>query len=178
MKGGNMLDLFIPDIYAQSVYTINYKKLKKIGIKCLLFDLDNTLAPYNVSEPSISVKELFARLECDFKVIIISNSGKNRLRPFKEKLNVDVAFSSKKPLKGKYKKILELYKYNINEIAAIGDQLMTDILGANRMGFTSILINRLAKEEIAFTKINRVFEKFIMKRLGKKNILVYGEYYD
>ena len=173
-----MLDLFIPDIYAQSIYTINYKRLKKHGIKCLLFDLDNTIAPYSSCEPDLKVKELFARLQDDFKIIIISNSGKNRLRPFKEKLNVDVAFSSKKPLKTKYKKILELYKYNINEIAAIGDQLLTDVLGANRMGLTSILVNRISKNEISFTKINRFLEKFILKRLSKKNILVSGEYYD
>lgn len=172
------MDLFIPDIYAQSIYTINYKKLKKNGIKCLLFDLDNTVAPYKESEPSIKVKELFARLENDFKVIIISNSNKNRLRPFKEKLNVDVAFSAKKPLKGKYKKILSLYKFKDNEIAAIGDQLLTDILGANRMGFTSILVNRVAKYEFFYTKVNRFFEKFIKRRLEKNNILVSGEYYD
>ena len=101
-----MFDLLIPDIYDQSIYTINYKKLKKNGIKCLLFDLDNTIAPYKVNVPDQKVKELFARLEEDFKVIIVSNSGKNRLRPFKEKLNVDVAFSSRKPFKKKYKKIL------------------------------------------------------------------------
>ena len=128
-----MLDLFIPDVYAQSIYTINYKKLKKNGIKCLLFDLDNTIASYKTKEPDQKVKELIARLEEDFKVIIISNSNKNRLRPFKEKLNIDVAFSSKKPLKGKYKKILSLYKFRIDEVACIGDQLLTDILGANRM---------------------------------------------
>lgn len=172
------MDLFIPDIYAQSIYTINYKKLKKNGIKCLLFDLDNTVAPYKVEEPDIKVKELFNRLEQDFKVIIFSNSGKNRLRPFKEKLNVDVAFSSKKPLKGKYKKVLELYRFKIDEVACIGDQLLTDILGANRMGFTSILVNRLAKFETTPTKINRFFEAFITKRLAKKDILVSGEYYD
>ena len=100
------MDMFIPDIYQKSIYTIDYKKLKKNGIKCLLFDLDNTIAPYKVIEPDQKVKELFASLEKDFKVIIISNSNKNRLRPFKEKLNVDVAFSSKKPFKTKYKKIL------------------------------------------------------------------------
>lgn len=172
------MDLFIPDIYAQSVYEINYKKLKKNGIKCLLFDLDNTIASYKSNEPDMKVKELFNRLENDFKVIIMSNSGKNRLRPFKEKLNVDVAFSSKKPLKGKYKKILELYKFNIDEVACIGDQLLTDILGANRMGFTSILVNRVAKFETTPTKINRFFEKFILRRLAKQNILVIGEYYD
>ena len=173
-----MLDLLIPDVYAQSIYTINYKKLKKNGIKCLLFDLDNTIASYKANMPDQKVKELFARLEEDFKVIIISNSGKNSLRPFKEKLNVDVAFSSKKPLKGKYKKILTLYKFKIDEIACIGDQLFTDILGANRMGFTSILVNRISKNEIFPTRINRFLEKIVLKKLAKKNILISGEYYD
>lgn len=173
-----MLDLFIPDIYAQSIYTINYKKLKKNGIKCLLFDLDNTVAAYNAFEPDQKVKELFARLEVDFKVIIVSNSGKNRLRPFKEKLNVDVAFNSRKPFKTKYKKILSLYKFKIDEIACIGDQLLTDILGANRMGFTSIFINKIAKYEIFPTKVNRFLEKKILKKLAKRNILVSGVYYD
>ena len=172
------MDMFIPDIYQKSIYTIDYKKLKKNGIKCLLFDLDNTIAPYKVIEPDQKVKELFASLEKDFKVIIISNSNKNRLRPFKEKLNVDVAFSSKKPFKTKYKKILELYNFKIDEVACIGDQLLTDILGANRMGFTSILVNRIAKYETIFTRFNRFFEKFILKSLAKKRILVSGEYLD
>lgn len=172
------MDMFIPDIYQKSIYTIDYKKLKKNGIKCLLFDLDNTIAPYKVIEPDQKVKELFASLEKNFKVIIISNSNKNRLRPFKEKLNVDVAFSSKKPFKTKYKKILELYNFKIDEVACIGDQLLTDILGANRMGFTSILVNRIAKYETIFTRFNRFFEKFILKSLAKKRILVSGEYFD
>ncbi len=172
------MDIFIPDVYQKSIYTINYKKLKKNGIKCLLFDLDNTIAPYKVNEPDVKVKELFARLESDFKVIIISNSPKNRIRPFKEKLNVDCAYSSRKPFKTKYKKILEIYNFNIDEVACIGDQLLTDILGANRMGFTSILVNRVAKYETIFTKFNRFFEKFILKNLAKKNLLVSGEYYD
>ena len=172
------MDIFIPDVYQKSIYTINYKKLKKNGIKCLLFDLDNTIAPYKVTEPDVKVKELFARLEEDFKVIIISNSPKNRIRPFKEKLNVDCAYSSKKPFKTKYKKILELYNFKIDEVACIGDQILTDILGANRMGFTSILVNRVTKYETIFTRFNRFFEKFILKKLAKKNLLVMGEYYD
>ncbi|MDE6285259.1 MAG: YqeG family HAD IIIA-type phosphatase [Bacilli bacterium] len=172
------MDRFIPDVYQKSIYTINYEKLKKNGIKCLLFDLDNTMVSYKTNEPDTKLKELFTMLGNDFKIIIISNSNKNRLRPFKEKLNVDVAFKSRKPLKTKYKKILDIYKFKMNEIACIGDQLLTDILGANRMGFTSILVNRIAQFETLPTKINRFFEKFIMKRLAKKHILVSGEYYD
>lgn len=172
------MDLFIPDIYDQSVYTIDYKKLKKNGIKCLIFDLDNTLVPYKISEPTQKVIDLFAVLSNDFKIIIMSNSTKNRLRPFKEKLNVDTAYNSHKPFKKKYQRIIELYHFKVDEVACIGDQILTDILGANRMGFTSIFVNKLAPYETIFTRFNRMIEKPILKKLAKQKLLVKGEYYD
>ena len=172
------MEKFIPDLYQQSVYTINYKKLKKRGIKCLLFDLDNTLASYAESVPSQDVKELFHMLANDFKVIIISNSHKKRLRPFKEILNVDVAFSSHKPLKKKYKKIMELYGFKPEEMAGIGDQILTDIWGANRIGALSIFVNSIGTSEPIWTKFNRFFEKFILKSLHKKGIYTKGVYYE
>ena len=122
--------------------------------------------------------DVFSKLEEDFKVIIISNSNKERLTPFKEKLNVDVAFSSRKPFKKKYKKILEIYHFKESEVACVGDQLLTDILGANRMGLTSILVNRMARYEFFPTRINRFIEHFFLKKLARENILVAGEYYD
>lgn len=172
------MDIFIPDVYQKSIYDINYKKLKNSGIKCLLFDLDNTLVPYTSKEPTKQIKDLFARLNPDFKLIIMSNSGKNRLRPFKQILNVDVAYSSKKPLKGKYKKILDIYNYKPEQVAAIGDQLMTDVFGANRMGLTSIFVNRIGPVEPITTKFNRIWERKLIKRFNKKGFLVQGEYYD
>lgn len=172
------MDLFIPDMYQKSIYTIPYKKLKKRGIKCLLFDLDNTLIPYTMDVPTKEVKDLFLKLEEDFKVIIMSNSGKTRLTPFKEQLNVDVAFSSCKPLKKKYKKIMKIYNYKDTEIAAIGDQLVTDIFGANRNKITSILINPIGETEPVTTKFNRMIERQIYKRLLKKGLLEKGKYYE
>lgn len=172
------MDLFIPDMYQKSIYDIDYDKLKEKGIKCLLFDLDNTLVPVNADVPSKKVKELFAYLEKSFKVIIISNSNKKRLIPFKEGLNVDVAASSRKPFKKKYLKIMKIYRFKEYEIAAIGDQLLTDICGANRVGVTSILINPIGEYEKFGTKINRFFERFIYRKLKKKNILTKGEFYD
>lgn len=173
------MDRFIPDMYQQSIYTINYQKLKKQGIKCILFDLDNTLAPIHSKTVDNRVKELFARLEdMGFKVIIFSNSNKKRLKPFKETLNVDTSYSSCKPLKKKYIKVMKLYNFKDTEIACIGDQLLTDVLGANRMGFTSIFINRLCEEDFIFTKFNRFFEGLIIKRFTKRNILTRGKYYD
>ncbi len=173
------MDRFIPDIYAQSIFTIDYKKLKKSGIKCILFDLDNTIAPLHSSKIDSRVKELFARLEdMNFKVIIFSNSNKKRLTPFKEALNVDTSYSSRKPLKGKYLKIMRLYKFSDTEVAAVGDQLLTDVFGANRVGFTSIFINQLSPEDFWFTKFNRFWENLIIKKLAKRNIFVRGKYYD
>ena len=117
-------------------------------------------------------------LSADFKVIILSNSGKKRLTPFKEILNVDVACSSRKPLKKKYIKIMNIYGFKPEEIACVGDQLMTDIFGANRNGCVSILVNSIGSKEPITTKINRTMENIILKRLTKKGILVKGKYYE
>lgn len=173
------MDILVPDIYAQSIYTINYDKLKQNGIKCLLIDLDNTIAPITVSEPDRKIKELFNKLQTmGFKLIILSNSPKNRVRPFKEHLNIDSAHSAKKPFSKKYKKIMRIYKFKDTEIAAIGDQLFTDILGANRAGITSILLNPMSSNDYFWTKINRYFEKKVYKNLEKREILQRGNYYD
>ncbi len=172
------MDNFIPDIYQKNIYDINYTKLKKMGIKCLLFDLDNTLVPVKSDIPSKKVKDLFLYLEKDFKIIILSNSKQKRLIPFKDILNVDVAFSACKPFKKKYLKIMRLYNFKEHEIAAIGDQLITDINGANKVGITSILVSPMGEYEKFVTKINRFFEKFIYRSLKKRNILIKGEYYE
>lgn len=173
------MDKFIPDMYQKSIYTIDYEKLLKSGIKCLLFDLDNTVAPVSVPVPDAKIKNLFAELkDLGFKVIIVSNSGKSRVEPFKDYLNVDAAHSARKPFKKKYIRIMKIYGYKDVEIAAIGDQLCTDILGANRMGITSILINPISNIDLFSTKFFRYIEKKIFKYFFKKGVLEKGKYYD
>ncbi len=172
------MDNFIPDMYAQSIYTINYKKLKKRGIKCLLFDLNNTLASYEVDYPSDKLRELIFELEKDFKVIIVSNSNKNRIRPFKEKLNIDASFSSKKPFSKKFKKIMQMYNFKDVDIAMIGDELLADIYGGNRMEFTTILVNAISDNEPFLNRLIRKLERKIYKKLAQKEILVKGKYYE
>ena len=78
----------------------------------------------------------------------------------------------------KYKKIMKLYGYNVEEIAAIGDQIYTDIKGANKLNITSILVNPLSPRESLFTKINRLKENKLFKKLSKQKILTKGEYYE
>ena len=79
-----IMDKYIPDIYQKDIYHINYDQLKERGIKCLLFDLDNTLVPINVKVPDEEIKDLFNKLKKKgFKLIIFSNSLKKRVSPFK-----------------------------------------------------------------------------------------------
>ena len=174
-----MLEKFIPDKYQKSIYTIDYKKLKRSGIKCLLFDVDNTLVPLHVKKPTKKLKDLIERLkEMGFTVILLSNSNKSRLKPFKETLEVDCSPLSMKPFSKKYRKILKEYKFEQTEVAAIGDQLLTDIFGGNRIGITTILVNPISLKDHFFTKFNRMIENYIMKKAASKKIFMRGEYYD
>lgn len=172
------MDIFVPDIYAQSIYTINYQKLKKKGIKCLLFDLNNTITSYDNDYPDRPLIELFFELEKSFKIIIVSNSNKNRIRPFKEKLNIDAAYKASKPFKKKFKKILNIYEYKDTEVAMVGDTLITDIWGGNRMGFTTVLVNSVSEDAPLHVRICKKIDNHIIKKLNKKDILTKGEYYE
>ena len=172
------MNLFIPDIYVKNIFSINYKKLKENGIKCILFDLDNTIAPLFEKEPSNEIKELFIYLDdLNLKAIILSNGSRERVAPFKEILNVDSSCHSAKPFQHKYKKILKMYHYNVSEVAAVGDQILTDVMGANLCGITSIFVDSLSKDEYITTKFNRLIERKILKKLKKKGIYEKEKYY-
>ena len=136
------MEKYIPDVYQKSIYTINYDALYSRGIRCLLIDLDNNIAPITIKEPNKKIKDLFEKLKGKgFKIIIFSNSRRNRVKPFKEGLDIDCCANAKKPFKKKYLKVLNEYNLDVNNVACIGDQLLTDIKGGNKMGITTILVN-------------------------------------
>ena len=173
-----MCQKFIPDFYAKDIFNINYDKLKNNNVKCLLFDLDNTLSPAKDVILSSEVKELFDRLKKDFKIIIFSNNSHKRVLKFGTFYDVDIASLSLKPIFYKYLYIIRKYGYKKGEIAAIGDQLLTDILGGNKVGITTILIDPICQEDEKITFINRKIEKRLFKHFKKKKILTKGNYYD
>ena len=73
---------------------------------------------------------------------------------------------------------MDKYDYKSTEIAAVGDQLLTDILGANKLDITSILVNPLTPHDYTITLINRIFERMMYSRLAKKDLFFRGKYYD
>lgn len=173
------MDIFVPDMYQKSIYSINYEKLLDSGIKCLLFDLDNTCVPYVEKVPSKKLISLFDSLkDMGFKVIIFSNASKKRLEPFKNELLVDCSYSSKKPSKRKFLKVLKMFNFDLSEVAIIGDQLFTDIFGGNRIGIKTILVNPMSDKDMPVTKIFRFLEKIQYRKMSKRGILILGKYYE
>ena len=173
------MENYIPDIYEKSIFTINYDILILRGIKCLLIDLDNTIVPLTVKEPNKKIKQLFDELNTKgLKIIIFSNSPKSRVKPFKDSLNIDCCANARKPFKKNFMKVLNEYHYDIASVAIIGDQLLTDIRGGNKIGITTILVNPIGTKERIVTKFNRIIENKIYKKLRDLNLFTKGKYYE
>lgn len=169
------MNLLKPTIYSKDIFSINYSKLKEKGIKLLLFDIDNTIAKIKDKNPSSNTIKLFNDLKKDFKVVIITNAVPHRALRFKRSLLVDTFSLACKPSKHTYLRIIKKYKFKTNEIAAIGDQIYTDIKDANKLKISSILVDQISKQESIFTKINRIKENNL---INKRKIIERGKYYD
>lgn len=166
-----------PDMYKKSIYDIDYEKLKKMGKKYIFFDVDNTLISYLENKPTKENKKLFSKLKkMGFTCFLFSNSPSKRIKPFIDELGIEAYINSSKPLKKNYKKVLK--KYNKDECVFIGDQIMTDVIGAKRNGLFVIFLDRINDNEPIYTRFWRFFEGFILRSYNKKDILVKGRYYD
>lgn len=173
------MDKYIPDMYKKSIFDVNYDLLSSRGIKCLLFDLDNTLALINEKEPRKDVIELFNKLkEKGFKIIIFTNSPSKRVKPFKNILEVDCCPFACKPFSRKFLSIIKIYDLQFSEIAIIGDSMMDDICGGNKVGITTILIERLGTKEFFIASLKRKRENRIIKKLREQNLFIKGKYYE
>lgn len=170
--------LFRPNFYQKNIYNINYQKLKERGIKCLLFDMDNTCVGYKNKKITKELKVLFKDLKkMKFKVIIFSNAQKKRVLPFQNLVD-ECHPMSVKPFQKSFRYILKKYNLNKEEVCIIGDQLYTDILGGNIAKIYTYLVDPIESEDFIVTKLFRYLEKIIYNKMAKKNILKKGEYYE
>ncbi len=162
---------FIPSVVVKSIFDIDYNKIYDEGCRIILTDLDNTLISYEMNEPNEALINWRDKLQSmGFKIIIVSNSHSFRVSHFSEMINLEYQPSSMKPLKRGFKKVVK--KNNIKDpskVVLFGDQIMTDILGGNRMGFKTFLVEAIDKtSEGLSTRFNRHFEKRIVKYINKK----------
>lgn len=169
---------FKPTMYMKSIYHVDFNKIYQMGYRVLFIDLDNTLVPHDVDLPTDeSIKLIDSLKTLGFEIIILSNNKEKRVKDFATPLHTEYMFSTRKPLKFKYLRVVRENNYNPKEILCIGDQIMTDVFGANRLGYANMLVEPLAKKDILWTKPNRLMEIFVYRNLKRRGELIKGEYY-
>ena len=158
-----------PSLYLDSVKNINPTLLKKNNIKGLILDVDNTLIDYYRNLVEGAEKWCEELKNEGIKCIILSNSNKKRkVEEVADKLNIDYIMFAKKPLKSGFKRALSKLELKPEEVAVVGDQLFTDVIGAKRMNMFSILVKQVGEKDIFITKLKRPIENAIIKKYLEK----------
>jgi len=157
---------YLPDLRAKSIFELNYDKLKDMGIKGILIDIDNTLVPMHIKTPTIeSIKWVKSMKKRGFAICILSNASYKRTSIFKDILNIEGVGMAFKPKKDGYLKAIEILNLKKDECVMIGDQLFTDIKGASKLKILTILTELLDENEHLYVKFKRIFEKIRYKEI-------------
>lgn len=158
-----------PKLYFKKVTDITLDILKEHDIKGLILDVDNTLIDFdrNMDE---KVKIWVDKLkEEKIKFCIVSNTNKvDKVKKVAEELKIPYFYFAKKPCKKGFLQAKQMMELENKNIAAVGDQIMTDVIGANRCNMFSILVEPLSKKDILITKIKRPIEKIIINKYLSK----------
>jgi len=171
------LPQYVPDYYAESVSTIDFELLAQKGIECVAFDADSTLVPFSLlpfREKHIDAEVLKKLLIARKKFahwIVASNRPTNDLQDLARSIDADVVRASlllRKPRKAYYERVIEQAGVHPEKIAMVGDKLVADIFGANRMGLTTVWVKKIGKDN-PFDRIFRLrsIEKWLIKRYVK-----------
>ncbi len=163
-----MLKRFYPTHYFESVKHIDYEALLKNGKKSLIFDLDNTLAPFDIVEPDEEIIQFIKNLkEKGFKVCLVSNNKGKRVEIFNKKLGLPIVSKAGKPKLGGITRAMNLLESKKEECVMIGDQMFTDVWVGNRLGIVSILVKPIANRDEFTVKLKRGLERQVFKRYQK-----------
>lgn len=163
-----MFELFYPYEYCGSVFSIDYRKLYDKGFRGILFDIDNTLVHHgDNSNPEIDA--LFRKIQsAGLKTLLLSNNDEDRIKRFIKNIDTPYICDADKPNAASYLKAIKILNIKREEALVVGDQIFTDILGANRSGIASILVKfiKLESEE----KIGkRRYLEYLMLEFWKHN---------
>jgi len=162
--------ILYPKGYFNKVSDITIEYLIENNIKGIILDVDNTLIDYykNLSEEIIQWANNLKNN--DIRLCILSNSNKEKkVKEVANKLKIAYIHFGIKPLKRGFKKAIKLLELeNNNEIAVVGDQIFTDILGANRMNMFSILVEPISERDIWITILKRPLENYIKRKYKEK----------
>ncbi len=153
---------FYPEEYIDSTYSIDFKKYYDMGYRGILFDVDNTLVPHGAPADAGAVK-LFKELkDMGFATCLISNNKEPRVKPFADKVGTKYIYDAHKPSRKSYNRAFDLMDTGKEETMFVGDQIFTDVYGANRVGMYTILVKPIHKKEEIQIVLKRYLEKIIL----------------
>ncbi len=164
-KEKEAINLVIPKQYVKNIFTIDYEKLKFLGIKNIVFDIDNTIMPVNETYVEEELIKFFDKLKKDFTICLFSNNEEKRVKPVIEKLKVKGIWNSEKPSKTAYKKLQAEVGEVKNNTAIVGDQMLTDIVFGNTYKLYTILVEPYKKKYDIKTGTSRILQNILMKRI-------------
>lgn len=173
-----MLKTFYPKMYVPAITEIDPRFLKKIGIKGILFDLDNTIVRRDSVDFSREVLEWLTGLQAmGFKLGIVSNNSRKRVGGIAETLGLPAVHRAVKPLTGPFRRALGMLGTSPGETALVGDQIFTDIFGGNLCGLYTILVVPMGGKEFLGTRlISRPLEKVVLARLKNRPEVFHGNW--
>lgn len=166
-----MKHLFYPDHYVASAYEIPYSALYAAGKRALIFDIDNTLVEHGAPADGRAIALMKRLRESGFSVCFLSNNKEPRVRQFNEPIQAQYVFQAKKPSRAGYKTAMARLGSTKETTVFIGDQIFTDIWGANRCGLETFLTKPISRREEPQIVFKRFLEKpvlFCYRRWEKK----------
>jgi len=168
-----LLEILKPKVYINSICSLDLKKLKKLQeIKGIIVDLDNTLVAWGENDVSAEVIDWVKEAKkLGLKLCIVSNTSSKRVAKFAEILDIPYYSQHLKPFSKSYIRGLKILNTKREETVVIGDQIFTDILGGNRLGFFTILVAPIIKRDSLGTFPQRTIEKIILSFWQKRGIL-------
>lgn len=157
-----MCSFLYPGEYLDSTYRIDFDKLYKNGYRGVIFDIDNTLVPHG-APADVQAISLFAHLnELGFSCMLLSNNKEPRVKPFAEAVGAQYLYKAGKPKPSGYRRAMQQLGTDTTNTLFVGDQIFTDVMGANLAGIRTILVKPIhPKEEIQIV-LKRFLEKPIL----------------
>lgn len=151
-----------PGEYLGSAYRIDFDKLYQQGYRGVIFDIDNTLVPHGAPADERAIA-LFAHLrELGYRCVLLSNNGEARVKPFQDGVKAASICKAGKPKPGAYRRAVKKLGTDRAHTLFVGDQIFTDVFGANLAGIRTILVQPIhPKEEIQIV-LKRYLEKPVL----------------
>ncbi len=160
--------LLTPDYMFDKFDDITPEFLISLGIKALLIDIDNTLAPYEQPEPDARIINWFEALKAaGISASLISNNHAPRVELFNRDLGLAAYPDSKKPKSATLLLAMERMGSDTTNTAVLGDQLLTDALAGHLLGLKALIVPPIKDKRTPFFKFKRLLERPYIRRYKK-----------